>query len=237
MNEVSKDQWFLWTCNISRSPIQIWPSCCFYVPLRSERKSSKRVRFKSDYISYGLWFALCCVLLWLDNNQCYPYPSGLLHWHGAILWHSQYGCWTWCQFCHKDLLEPSVMIQLTSRQLMVFSVMPSWVFTIMITYCQTPTRYCHDYCQNSNISYTKSHNINVFRLVLQLSLPNPLKPEPRFNIKVTSYQCRKSHCGDKTILRPSYLHNEISILVRWHLYIELGPRCQQFHCLLRCHLY
>ena len=33
---------------------------------------------------------------------------------------------------------------------------------------------------------------------------------PRFNIKITSYQYRKSLCGDKTILRPSYLHNGIS---------------------------
>ena len=31
-----------------------------------------------------------------------------------------------------------------------------------------------------------------------------------FNIKMKSYQYRKSHCGDKTILRPSYLHNGIS---------------------------
>ena len=35
-------------------------------------------------------------------------------------------------------------------------------------------------------------------------------PGPQFNIKKTSYQYRKSHCGDKTILRPSYLHNGIS---------------------------
>ena len=35
-------------------------------------------------------------------------------------------------------------------------------------------------------------------------------PGPRFNIKITSHQYRKSHCGDKTILRPSYLHNGIS---------------------------
>ena len=35
-------------------------------------------------------------------------------------------------------------------------------------------------------------------------------PVPWFNIKITSYQYRKSHCGDKTILRPSYLHNGIS---------------------------
>ena len=32
----------------------------------------------------------------------------------------------------------------------------------------------------------------------------------RFNIKMTSYQYRKSHCGAKTIWRPSYLHNGIS---------------------------
>ena len=33
-----------------------------------------------------------------------------------------------------------------------------------------------------------------------------------FNIKMTSYQYRKSHCGDKTILRPFYLHSGISYI-------------------------
>ena len=37
-------------------------------------------------------------------------------------------------------------------------------------------------------------------------------------------QYRKSHCGDKTILRPSYLHYLPPILLRWHLYIESGPK-------------
>ena len=37
-----------------------------------------------------------------------------------------------------------------------------------------------------------------------------IEPGPWFNIKMSSYQYRKSHCGDKTILRPSYLHNGIS---------------------------
>ena len=31
-----------------------------------------------------------------------------------------------------------------------------------------------------------------------------------FNVKMPSYHYRKSHCGDKTILRPSYLYNGIS---------------------------
>ena len=39
---------------------------------------------------------------------------------------------------------------------------------------------------------------------------NSLRSGPWFNIKMSSYQYRKSHCGDKTILRPSYLHNGIS---------------------------
>ena len=35
-------------------------------------------------------------------------------------------------------------------------------------------------------------------------------PGPWFNIKISSYQYRKSHCGDKTVVRSSYLHNGIS---------------------------
>ena len=33
---------------------------------------------------------------------------------------------------------------------------------------------------------------------------------PWFNIKMSSCQCRKSHCGDKTAVRSSYLHSGIS---------------------------
>ena len=48
---------------------------------------------------------------------------------------------------------------------------------------------------------TQEDNINI---------TNPWMSGPWFNIKMSSYQHRKSHCGDKTILRPSYLHNGIS---------------------------
>ena len=43
-------------------------------------------------------------------------------------------------------------------------------------------------------------------------------PGPWFNIKMSSYRYRKSHCGDKTILRPSYLHNGISYTGETSLY-------------------
>ena len=36
------------------------------------------------------------------------------------------------------------------------------------------------------------------------------RPGPQFNIKMSSYQYRKSHCGDNTVVRSSYLHNGIS---------------------------
>ena len=35
-------------------------------------------------------------------------------------------------------------------------------------------------------------------------------PGPWFNIKMSSYQYRKSHCDDKTVVRSFYLHNGIS---------------------------
>ena len=37
-----------------------------------------------------------------------------------------------------------------------------------------------------------------------------LKPGPWFSVKMSSYQYRKSQCGDKTVVRSSYLHNGIS---------------------------
>ena len=49
-------------------------------------------------------------------------------------------------------------------------------------------------------------------------------PWPWFNIKMSSYQYRKSHCGDKTILRPSSLHKGISYTGKTaSLYWNQGP--------------
>ena len=40
------------------------------------------------------------------------------------------------------------------------------------------------YCIISNISGTKSPNLNVSRLVMQLSLPNPMKPGVKLSMKM-----------------------------------------------------
>ena len=50
------------------------------------------------------------------------------------------------------------------------------------------------------------------------------RPGPRFNIKMSSYQYRKSHCGDKTVVRSSYLHSGISYTGKMaSFFIESAP--------------
>ena len=51
------------------------------------------------------------------------------------------------------------------------------------------------------------------------------RPGPWFN-KMSSDQDRRSHCGDKTAVTSSYLHNGISCS-GWHLYIEPTPQEQR----------
>ena len=46
---------------------------------------------------------------------------------------------------------------------------------------------------------------------------------PWFNIKMSSYQYRKSHCGDKTVVRSSYLHNGISYTGKMTSLYWFGP--------------
>ena len=62
-------------------------------------------------------------------------------------------------------------------------------------------------------AYTKWSLILSF-LDIDTSGMGEIQPEGRpggwIKIKMPSYQYRKSHCGDKKILRPSYLHNGIS---------------------------
>ena len=46
---------------------------------------------------------------------------------------------------------------------------------------------------------------------------------PWFNIKMSFLPVWQSHCGDKTIVRSSYLHNGISYTGKMNLFIESGP--------------
>ena len=60
--------------------------------------------------------------------------------------------------------------------------------------------------------------IHIVVRVISINGLHMQSPEPWFNIKMSSYQYRKSHCGDKTILWPSYLHIGISYTGKTSLY-------------------
>ena len=65
---------------------------------------------------------------------------------------------------------------------------------------------CHVTCKvlyRSVYLYLDYTDINLHQIIFK-------EARGWFNIKMPPYQYRKSHCGDKTILRPSYLHNGIS---------------------------
>ena len=67
----------------------------------------------------------------------------------------------------------------------------------------------------------------------EMSPPVTMKQTgPWFNKKMSSYQYRKSHCGDKTILRPSYLHNGISYTGKTTSLYWIGAQVANFATVL-----
>ena len=69
---------------------------------------------------------------------------------------------------------------------------------------------------NVDLPSIESHRIHLAKILkpeLKISshkMSWKIITGPWFSIKMSSYQLRKSHCEDKTILWPSYLHNGIS---------------------------
>ena len=51
---------------------------------------------------------------------------------------------------------------------------------------------------------------------------------PWFNIKMSPYQYRKSHCGDKTVVRSSYHHNGISCVGKMAFLYWISPEVVGF---------
>ena len=87
--------------------------------------------------------------------------------------------------------------------------------------CRTDSRFAPSQWETSLQSKAVSHWLGVnlestlclhphliaqFRLIIRLQIPSG----PWFNKKMPTYQYRKSYCGDKTVVRSSYLHNGIS---------------------------
>ena len=61
-----------------------------------------------------------------------------------------------------------------------------------------------------NFDYDSKHFTSKMYSKISSAKWQPLCSGPWFNMKMSSYPYRKSHCGDKTVVRSSYLHNGIS---------------------------
>ena len=83
----------------------------------------------------------------------------------------------------------------------------------MITFCQFVSKILRN-----KIDYDWSQTPEVF------SPQCVNKSGPWFNIKMSSYRYRKSHCGDKTVVRSSYLHNGISYTSKMASFYWISPQ-------------
>ena len=76
------------------------------------------------------------------------------------------------------------MIQLANVEPIIFCYYDLFIFLFLIDFAYLGHACNQSYHQFSNISRTQSQNTKVSRLVLQLSLPNPLKPGVKLRMKM-----------------------------------------------------
>ena len=89
--------------------------------------------------------------------------------------------------------------------------------------------------ENTLTSWGNSPNKNVCTIFI---LPQHwYHTGPWFNIKMSSYQYRKSHCGDKTVVRSSYLHNGISYTGKMSSLYWIGVQVAEILPYIRTRIY
>ena len=123
------------------------------------------------------------------------------------------------------------MCNLTGIEIPVIKIRPSDTSVIItitqkdILYIQTGTR---------QLAFTWANDVPIHQRMCGSSFSESAYwhsiSGPWFNIKMTSYQYRKSHCGDKTILRPSYLHNGFSYAGKTTSLYWIGVLIPNYNC-------
>ena len=113
-----------------------------------------------------------------------------------------YASWRRTTWEHWDMLRPEIVMvsdsickcHITTIRIPIIKIRRSYDSLIFKMGIPILVRWC-------------LYNELSFRLLVYTTHK---KPGARFNIKMLSYQYRKSYCGDKTVVRSSYLHNGIS---------------------------
>ena len=102
------------------------------------------------------------------------------------------------------MISSSYLTGVTAVELRIHLQIWTWLKVSDLYFCEIKIS------SNGEINERSFSNPHTWWATNPPTLPPPQRPGGRINIKMSSYQYRKSHCGDKTILRPSYLHNGIS---------------------------
>ena len=103
-----------------------------------------------------------------------------------LLW---YSC-NWCETMQRlfpentDLNKVITRVKYNRACYQTLSDLQHNITRLLYGDCSHLTLGPADYSQTSNISRTKSQNLNVYRLVLQLSLPNSSKPGVQWRMKM-----------------------------------------------------
>ena len=143
--------------------------------------------------------------------------------HGSILWrHGFVSTWSsapherrWVHKVHGRYKCTTCMIYVSCRD----NYLRSW----NMKHCSQIPKV---YYKISDSFYGRYHNLSkssgdtIMYVMCWLHLLQ--EPGCWFNIKMIAYEYRKSHCGDKTILRPSYLHNGIPYIGKTSSLYRIG---------------
>ena len=121
---------------------------------------------------------------------------------------------------------------------LVRSCFSPYMYTSRTTYCVLLCVFVNDLEEKINKHACRWHRRHSRNLLIYYFKPFQChtqlfiyRAQGRLNIKMSSYQYRNSHCGDKTILRSSYLHNGISYTgktasgSRLSLCLQMSPAC------------
>ena len=84
----------------------------------------------------------------------------------------------------------------------------------------------NNYVAYSGVAYFRGLMVPLYQLVCIIRMGE----HPWFNINISSYQQRKSHCGDKTVITLSYLHTGISFIGKM---VSLYGICPQISIVLK----
>ena len=120
-----------------------------------------------------LWCFLCSapwINGWVVNNN----EAGDLRCHRA-----HYYVIVMYQCLHKH-----IMLECVNRKMIYMDFFSAKWQSNMIQYKYNMALHVAEYCLSSSIRHNKSQNLNVSCLVLQLSLPNPLKPGAQSRMKM-----------------------------------------------------